>query len=78
MIGSGASRIAFAVDAVLDEQEVLIKSLGPQLSRVRNIAGATVLGSGRVAAILHPGDLVKSAVKGAVRSGRRCVCTGSA
>lgn len=65
VICSGASRIAFAVDAVLDEQEVLIKSLGPQLSRVRNIAGATVLGSGRVAAILHPGDLVKSAVKGA-------------
>ncbi len=69
VIGSGASRIAFAVDAVQDEQEVLIKSLGPQLSRVRNIAGATVLGSGRVAAILHPGDLVKSAVKGAAAPG---------
>jgi two-component system chemotaxis sensor kinase CheA len=69
VIGSGASRIAFAVDVILDEQEVLVKSLGPQLSRVRNIAGATVLGSGRVAAILHPGDLVKSAVKGASAPG---------
>src|SRR6185369_9463914 len=48
----------------LDEQEILVKSLGPQLSKVRNISGATVLGTGRVAAILHPGDLVKSAVKG--------------
>lgn len=65
VIGSGASRIAFGVDAILDEQEVLVKSLGPQLSRVRNIAGASILGTGRVAAILHPGDLVKTAVKGA-------------
>ncbi|MBI2354345.1 MAG: response regulator [Deltaproteobacteria bacterium] len=65
VIGSGASRIAFAVDAVLDEQEVVVKGIGPQLARVRNIAGATVLGTGKVAAILHPGDLVKSAIKGA-------------
>lgn len=62
VINSGASRIAFGVDAVLDEQEILVKGLGPQLPRVRNIAGATLLGSGRVAAILHPGDLVKSAL----------------
>ncbi|KAF0216062.1 MAG: two-component system chemotaxis family sensor kinase [Geobacteraceae bacterium] len=65
LIGSGSSRIAFGVDGILGEQEVLVKSLGPQLPRVRNIAGATVLGTGKVATILHPGDLVKSAAKGA-------------
>ncbi len=65
VVGSGASRIAFGVDGILGESETLVKSLGPQLSRVRNIAGATVLGTGGVALILHPGDLVKSAVKGA-------------
>jgi two-component system chemotaxis sensor kinase CheA len=68
VIGSGASRIAFGVDSVLGEQEILVKRLGPQLARVRNIAGATVLGTGKVAAILHPGDLMKSAVKGAASS----------
>ena len=68
VIGSGASRIAFGVDSVLGEQEILVKRLGPQLARVRNIAGATVLGTGKVAAILHPGDLMKSAVKGAAAS----------
>ncbi|MBK5275683.1 MAG: hybrid sensor histidine kinase/response regulator [Desulfuromonadales bacterium] len=62
VIGSGASRIAFGVDAVVDEQEILVKGLGPQLTRVRNIAGATLLGNGRMAAILHPGDLVRSAL----------------
>jgi len=40
------------VDEVLKEQEVLVKGLGKQLSRVRNIAGATVLGSGKVVPIL--------------------------
>jgi two-component system chemotaxis sensor kinase CheA len=71
VIGSGASRIAFGVDGILDEREILVKSLGPQLPRVRNIAGATVLGTGEVAAILHPGDLVKSAVKGTATAARQ-------
>jgi len=39
-------RIAFSVDEVLGEQEVLVKTLGKQLTRVRNIAGATILGTG--------------------------------
>ncbi|MBF0508128.1 MAG: hybrid sensor histidine kinase/response regulator [Deltaproteobacteria bacterium] len=56
-------KIAFRVDEVLGEQEVLVKSLGNQLSRVRNIAGATVLGSGRVVPILNIHDLMKSASK---------------
>ena len=60
-------RIAFVVDAVLQEQEVLVKSLGPQLARLRNIAGATVLGSGRVIPILNVADLVKSAIRVAGR-----------
>jgi two-component system chemotaxis sensor kinase CheA len=61
VIGAGDQRIAFAVDAVLGEQEVLVKRLGNPLSRVRNIAGATVLGSGRVVPILNVADLLKSA-----------------
>jgi two-component system chemotaxis sensor kinase CheA len=65
VIGSGTKRVAFGVDSILDEQEVLVKSLGPQLTRIRNISGATVLGTGKVVGILHPGDLVKSAIKGA-------------
>ncbi|MBI3111810.1 MAG: hybrid sensor histidine kinase/response regulator [Ignavibacteriales bacterium] len=56
-------RIAFMVDTVMQEQEVLVKTLGPQLARVRNIAGATILGSGRVVPILNVTDLVKSALR---------------
>jgi two-component system chemotaxis sensor kinase CheA len=61
VLGAGEQRVAFAVDAVLDEREVLVKRLTRPLSRVRNIAGATVLGSGQVAPILNVPDLLKSA-----------------
>jgi two-component system chemotaxis sensor kinase CheA len=63
VLGTGDQRIAFAVEAVRDEQEVLVKPLRTPLSRVRNIAGATVLGSGHVAPILNVSDLLKSARK---------------
>ncbi len=63
VLGSGEQRVAFAVDAVLDEQEVLVKPLVKPLSRVRNVAAATVLGSGEVAPILNVADLLKSARK---------------
>jgi len=62
LFGAG-KRIAFSVDKILYEQEVLVKSLGKQLPRVRNISGATVLGSGRVVPILNVSDLLKSALK---------------
>jgi two-component system chemotaxis sensor kinase CheA len=61
VLGVGEQRVAFVVDAVLDEREVLVKRLAKPLSRVRNIAGATVLGSGEVAPILNVSDLLKSA-----------------
>jgi two-component system chemotaxis sensor kinase CheA len=64
LILSTADKVmAFQVDAVLREQEVLVKSLGKQLVRVRNVAAATVLGSGQVVPILNVADLIKSAMK---------------
>ncbi|NLA91556.1 MAG: response regulator, partial [Synergistaceae bacterium] len=67
--GTGDSCLAFAVDRVADEQEVILKSLGEQLKRVRNTAGVTVLGTGKVVPVLHCGDLVKSASKESFRGG---------
>jgi two-component system chemotaxis sensor kinase CheA len=61
VLGAGEQRVAFMVDAVQGEREVLVKSLTRPLSRVRNIAGATVLGSGELAPILNVSDLLKSA-----------------
>ena len=56
--------MAFAVDALLGEQEVVIKSLGRQLERVGGIAGATVMGSGDVVLILNVADLIKLGLRG--------------
>jgi two-component system chemotaxis sensor kinase CheA len=62
VVASGDRRIAFTIDRVLFEREVLVKSLGRQLVRIRNIAAATVLGSGRVVPILNVRDLLASAI----------------
>ena len=56
-------QIAFLVDEVLDEREVLVKSLGRQLPHVHNIAGATLLGTGKVLAVLNVADLMRSAIR---------------
>jgi two-component system chemotaxis sensor kinase CheA len=54
-------QIAFAVDAVRGETEVLLKPLRMPLARVRNVAGATILGTGEVVPVLNVTDLMKSA-----------------
>ncbi|MDY0974305.1 Hpt domain-containing protein [Massilia sp. CFBP9012] len=54
VLNGGASRIALRVDEVLGNREVVVKHIGPQLSRVPGIAGATVLGSGEIVLILDP------------------------
>ncbi len=63
VLSAGSKQAAFLVDEILHEQEVLVKGLGPQLSRVRNIAGAAVMGSGAVVPVLNIHDLIKSSLK---------------
>lgn len=63
ILGPGPGHIAFSVDTIVGEQEVLVKPLGPQLARVRNITGACVLGTGKVVPVLNVPDLLRAAVK---------------
>jgi chemosensory pili system protein ChpA (sensor histidine kinase/response regulator) len=51
---SAAQRIVAHVDEVLGNQEVVVKNLGPQLSRLPGLAGMSVLASGAVALIYNP------------------------
>jgi two-component system chemotaxis sensor kinase CheA len=71
VLTSGNQRIAFLVDEILDQQEVLVKSLGKQLARVRNIAGATIMGSNKIVLILNVADLIKSAVRASATAAAR-------
>ncbi|WP_066266789.1 hybrid sensor histidine kinase/response regulator [Hydrogenophaga palleronii] len=51
---SAAQRVAMHVDEVLGNQEVVVKNLGSQLSRLPGLAGMSVLASGAVALIYNP------------------------
>ena len=54
LLKSGASVMALHVDELLGNQEAVVKNIGPQLSRLAGIAGATVRGDGSVVLILNP------------------------
>jgi chemosensory pili system protein ChpA (sensor histidine kinase/response regulator) len=59
LLRSGDLRIALHVDEMAGNHEVVVKNIGPQLARMRGIAGATVLGNGQVALILNPPQLAQ-------------------
>jgi len=48
VIGIGETRCALAVREIVSDQTILAKNLEAPLVRVRNIAGATIMGDGRV------------------------------
>lgn len=54
IVRSAQQRVALHVDEVLGSHEVVVKNLGPQLSRVPGLAGMTLLASGAVALIYNP------------------------
>lgn len=49
---------AYAVDEIIGNQEVVIKSLGTYLGAMNHLSGATILGNGKVALILDASYLV--------------------
>ncbi|MDR0777197.1 MAG: hybrid sensor histidine kinase/response regulator [Azonexus sp.] len=62
LLRSGSQRVAVQVDELRGNQEVVVKNIGAQLARVVGIAGATVLGDGRVVLILNPVALASRGV----------------
>ncbi|MEW5734042.1 MAG: hybrid sensor histidine kinase/response regulator [Thermodesulfobacteriota bacterium] len=59
LLSAGDRKAAYIVDEFLGVLEVVVKGLGRQLKRVRNVAGATILGDGRVVVILSVSDLLR-------------------
>ncbi|MEA5417969.1 hybrid sensor histidine kinase/response regulator [Spirulina sp. CCNP1310] len=64
LLRMGDERFGLFVDQVIDTQDVVLKPQSKLLKRVRNIAGATILGTGEVCMILNPMDLLKSIQRG--------------
>lgn len=61
ILGLSNKRIAFGVDEILSEEDVLVKNLNKQPVHVRNIAGATLRSNGQVVPILNVADLLRTA-----------------
>ncbi|MFJ2989776.1 Hpt domain-containing protein [Collimonas sp. NPDC087041] len=59
ILRTGNERVAIHVDEIIGNREVVVKNIGPQLSRMIGIAGATVLGSGDIVLILNPVPLAQ-------------------
>ena len=59
---SGEHRVAIFVDGLMGSREIVVKSVGPQLSTVKGVTGATILGDGKIALILDLGVLARKGV----------------
>jgi len=74
VIRSAQQRVALHVDEVLGNQEVVVKNLGAQLSRLPGLDGMTLLASGAVALIYNPvalatlyGDAARAATQASLQ-----------
>jgi two-component system, chemotaxis family, sensor kinase CheA len=64
ILSYGAGQIACTVDEVIRVQEIVVRSLGSQLRRVKRITGAVILGDGKVALVLDALELIQESIKG--------------
>ncbi len=59
LVRAGDHSAALLTDEMLASREIVVKSVGPQLSGIRGIAGATILGDGRIVLILDISALIR-------------------
>jgi two-component system chemotaxis sensor kinase CheA len=62
LIESSEKRFGLVVDSLLGQQQVVIKSLEQNYRRVDGVAGATIMGDGRVALILDVESLANNVI----------------
>lgn len=59
LVRSGDYRAALRVEGLMGSREIVVKPVGPQLSTLRGISGATIMGDGSVVLILDLAVLVR-------------------
>ena len=60
LVRAGENSAALLTDEMLASQEIVVKSVGPQLAGIQGISGATILGDGRIVLILDINALVRT------------------
>jgi two-component system chemotaxis sensor kinase CheA len=61
VVTDGDQRLGLVVDALVGEEEIVIKSLTDHFKKVKCISGASVLGDGSIALILDPFSVIAEA-----------------
>ncbi len=69
VVEAGYRKCAIFVDELLDQQQVVIKSLDSAFSKHAGIAGGTILGDGRIALIIDIQGLVNISLQNKVNNG---------
>ncbi len=64
LVRAGEHSTGLIADELIGSREIVVKSVGPQISSIRGISGATILGDGRIVIILDIGALVRSEWRG--------------
>src|SRR5437660_1062484 len=60
LVRAGEHSTGLVADELVGSREIVVKSVGPQVSAIRGISGATILGDGRIVIILDIGALVRA------------------
>jgi two-component system, chemotaxis family, sensor kinase CheA len=61
VIGAASSALGVAVDRIVGQREIVVRSIADALVRVEGVSGATDLGDGRVVLILDTAALLRVA-----------------
>jgi len=64
LVRAGEHSTGLVADELVGSREIVVKAVGPQISSIRGISGATILGDGRVVIILDIGALVRAEWRG--------------
>ena len=67
IVGETGQEVGLAVDRVIGEEDVVIKSIAENYKNVPGIAGASILGDGRVSLILDIPALIEMVAKKAAK-----------
>lgn len=58
IVKKGEKEAGLIVDELLGQQEIVIKSLGKYLAKIKHLAGATILGNGNISLIIDTNSLL--------------------
>ena len=64
MVQDEGERVALLVDKIIRREEILIKSLGPGLRRLKYVSGGSIMADGQVVLVLDIQQIIQDIIKG--------------